>query len=96
MVKKCSVLKIVHDKYKKRRGEEPLEKLKESFDTALQENKDLEALVDKTQVSEISWLVLLISCYDYVKKKDVFCISPILIVFYLTDLKKLMLYESMF
>ena len=53
MVKKCSVLKIIHDKYKKRRGEDPIAELVESFDIALKENKDLAPLVDKTQVSDI-------------------------------------------
>ena len=57
MVKKCSVLKIIHDKYKKRRGDDPIAELVESFDIALKENKDLVPLVDKTQVSRMLWLL---------------------------------------
>jgi hypothetical protein len=51
MVKKCSVLKIVHDKYKKRRGNDPMDELVQAFDFALKDNKELEPLVSKTQVN---------------------------------------------
>lgn len=49
MVKKCSVLKIIHDKYKKKKGSDPIEELVQAFDIALKDNKELEPLVSKTQ-----------------------------------------------
>lgn len=51
MVKKCGMLKIVHDKYKPRRGADcVLKEFVETFENAKRNNKELEALIPKTQV----------------------------------------------
>ncbi|XP_062605530.1 DNA-directed RNA polymerase III subunit RPC1-like, partial [Saccostrea cucullata] len=50
MVKKCGLLKIIHDKYKQRKGTDPvIEEFMGSFESALENNKDLEPLLSKTQ-----------------------------------------------
>lgn len=52
MVKKCGLLKIIHDKYKQRKGTDPvIEEFMGSFEAAMEHNKDLEPLLSKTQVS---------------------------------------------
>jgi hypothetical protein len=51
MVKKCGLLKIIHDKYKRRKGVDPvIEDFFGSFHEATEHNKDLDALLSKTQV----------------------------------------------
>lgn len=51
MVKKCGLLKIIHDKYKQRKGVDPvIEEFKGSFELAMEHNKDIDALLGKTQV----------------------------------------------
>lgn len=50
MVKKCGLLKIIHDKYKQRKGTDPvIEEFMGSFEAAMEHNKDLEPLLSKTQ-----------------------------------------------
>ncbi|XP_048760931.1 DNA-directed RNA polymerase III subunit RPC1-like [Ostrea edulis] len=50
MVKKCGLLKIIHDKYKQRKGVDPvIEEFKGSFELAMEHNKDIDALLGKTQ-----------------------------------------------
>lgn len=54
MVKKCGMLKIIHDKYKHqiKRGVDPVVKLfVQSFDAAIEHNKEIEPLLSKTQVT---------------------------------------------
>lgn len=52
MVKKCGLLKIIHDKYKQRKGTDPvIEEFMGSFEAAMEHNKDIEPLLSKTQVS---------------------------------------------
>lgn len=58
MVKKCGLLKIIHDKYKQRKGTDPvIEEFMGSFEAAMEHNKDLEPLLSKTQVSLKSLLL---------------------------------------
>ena len=53
MVKKCGLLKIIHDKYKQRKGVDPvIEEFKGSFEAAMEHNKDIEPLLNKTQVNK--------------------------------------------
>ena len=51
-VKKCGMLKIVHEKFKhnKRNVDPALTMFVQSFDDALEHNKEIEALLPKTQV----------------------------------------------
>ena len=66
MVKKCSLLKIVHDKFKKRRDFDPVEDLVQSFDIALKDNKDLAPLVGKTQVGFLFVLTFSLYCFLFI------------------------------
>ena len=52
MVKKCGLLKIVHDHFKRtRQGEDPiLAEYISSFETAIEHNKDVDGLISKNQV----------------------------------------------
>lgn len=60
MVKKCGLLKIIHDQFKKiGKGENPvLKEYVNSFESALESNKDLEPLLEKNQVCIYKWLYL--------------------------------------
>jgi len=51
VVKKCGMLKIVHEKYKsaKKTSSEMTEEFLHSFDNAIQSNRDLESLIHKAQ-----------------------------------------------
>ncbi|XP_076459285.1 DNA-directed RNA polymerase III subunit RPC1-like [Babylonia areolata] len=49
MVKKCSFLKIIHDKYKKKKGHELVQEVVDDFDTATKTNKELKPLLSKYQ-----------------------------------------------
>ncbi|KAK7113132.1 DNA-directed RNA polymerase III subunit RPC1-like [Littorina saxatilis] len=69
MVKKCSVLKIIHDKYKKRRGEDPVQELVQSFDIALKDNRDLAPLVNKTQ--EVLDPIKVLNLFKQMKEEDI-------------------------
>ena len=52
MVKKCGLLKIVHDHFKRtRQGEDPvLTEYIGSFEAAVESNKDIDGLISKNQV----------------------------------------------
>ena len=52
MVKKCGMLKIIHDKYKQNRrgGESVYQDFVSTFDNATEHNKELDGLLTKTQV----------------------------------------------
>lgn len=52
MVKKCGLLKIMHDQFKKSgKGENPvLREYIQSFESAMENNRDLEPLIEKNQV----------------------------------------------
>lgn len=54
MVKKCGLLKIMHDQFKKTgKGENPaLKEFIHSFESAVENNKDLDALLEKNQVGD--------------------------------------------
>ena len=56
MVKKCGLLKIVHDHFKRtRQGEDPvLKDYISSFEAAIEHNKDVDGLISKNQASEVS------------------------------------------
>lgn len=73
MVKKCGLLKIIHDKYKQRKGVDPvIEEFKGSFEAAMEHNKDIEPLLNKTQVNKphfyislsLSWLNYMTCIYS--------------------------------
>lgn len=55
MVKKCGLLKIIHDQFKKTgKGENPvLTDYLGSFEAAVESNKDLEAMLGKNQVRNV-------------------------------------------
>ena len=62
MVKKCGLLKIIHDKYKQRKGIDPvIEEFKGSFEAAMEHNKDIEPLLNKTQVNKPHFSLSLLS-----------------------------------
>jgi len=53
MVKKCGLLKIIHDQFRKSgKGENhPLKAYVSSFESAVENNRELESLLEKNQVS---------------------------------------------
>jgi DNA-directed RNA polymerase III subunit RPC1 len=52
VVKKCSMLKIVHDKYRSSKKTDTIvQEFIHSFDDAIEYNKEIEAHLGKTQVS---------------------------------------------
>ena len=55
MVKKCGLLKIVHDHFKRtRQGEDPvLAEYIGSFEAAVESNKDIDGLISKNQVTSL-------------------------------------------
>ena len=53
MVKKCGLLKITHDQFKKSKAEDlVLTDYLGSFEAAVENNKDLESMLGKNQVLE--------------------------------------------
>lgn len=67
MVKKCGLLKIIHDKYKQRKGTDPvIEEFMGSFEASMEHNKDIEPLLSKTQVS----LTLSLPVYRFENQHD--------------------------
>lgn len=70
MVKKCGMLKIVHDKYKQRRGAEPLIKdFVEAFEDAKKYNKDVEGLIPKVQ--EVLNPIIVQSVFQQISDEDI-------------------------
>ena len=65
MVKKCGLLKIVHDHFKRtRQGEDPvLAEYIGSFEAAVESNKDIDGLISKNQVTSL-FIVFLVKCYS--------------------------------
>ena len=55
-VKKCALLKIVHDKYnyKKKTIDDNVTEFWQSFDNAIAANKEIQPLLNKTQASLFS------------------------------------------
>ncbi|KAK3608217.1 hypothetical protein CHS0354_039236 [Potamilus streckersoni] len=50
MVKKCGLLKVVHDRYKQKKKDDPvMTDFLGSFEAAMEHNKDIEPLLSKTQ-----------------------------------------------
>ena len=55
MVKKCGLLKMTHDQFKKGKGDNAvLTEFVHSFETAIENNKELESMVGKNQVSHMT------------------------------------------
>ena len=65
MVKKCGLLKIVHDHFKRtRQGEDPvLAEYIGSFEAAVESNKDIDGLISKNQVTSL-FIFFLDKCYS--------------------------------
>ncbi len=54
-VKKCGLLKILHDKYKHNRkaGDAAVAEFVQTFECAMENNKEIESLLTKTQVLQL-------------------------------------------
>lgn len=72
MVKKCGLLKIVHDQFKKtgKRENTVLTDYLGSFEAAMESNKDLESLLGKNQVILMGHVYLL-NYYGGVEIRDI-------------------------
>lgn len=62
-VKKCGLLKIIHEKYKtnKKVVDPIVSDFLNSFDIAIEHNKEVEALLTRAQVSTVIWSSALLS-----------------------------------
>lgn len=70
MVKKCGMLKIVHDRYKQRRGAEPmLKQFVEAFDYAKKYNKDVDTLIPKVQ--EVLNPIMVQTLFQQISDEDI-------------------------